>query len=65
MYATLRAEMIRRNITAKDIAEKLGKSPSAISAKMTGRANFSFDEVSAIKNEILFSNMPLEELFEK
>lgn len=62
MYSNLKAEMARNNVTSKDVAIALGKSPSAISAKMTGNANFTLDEAVRIK-QLLRVDLPIDELF--
>lgn len=65
MYANLKAEMARKNITGKDLAKAMGRSVSTISLKLNGktrRVGFTFDEASRIK-EILGVDMSLDELF--
>lgn len=64
MYNNLRAEMTRRNVNAKEIANKLGKTEGTISSKITGKTDFTMDEARQIKR-ILGVDITLEELFEK
>lgn len=64
MYNNLRAEMTRRNVNAKEIAKKLGKTEGTISSKITGKTDFTLDEARQIK-EILNVDTSLDELFLK
>lgn len=62
MYSNLLAEMARRKVTAKELAEKLGITKGTMSLKMSGKSTFSLDEANQIKS-ILYTDLPLEELF--
>ena len=62
MYSNLKAEMARKDITIKEIAEKMEKQPNTISAKITGKTDFTLSECLKIKT-ILQVEMPLEDLF--
>lgn len=62
MYQNLRAEMVRKNMTAVELGKRIGMSQSAISLKMNGRRKFNFNEAVKIKTA-LNAEMPLEELF--
>lgn len=62
MYNNLEAELKRRSIKRKDLAEKLSLSIGTVSQKLTGKAPITLTEAKLIK-QILNVNMPLEELF--
>lgn len=64
MFKNLKAEMIRKGINAKKIAEKLKISESAIFSKLAGKTEFTLREAFEIHNEI-FPEIPLNILFEK
>ena len=69
MFPNLKAEMSRNGITQRDLVTALAEKGckvcvATLSAKMTGKRGFSFAEVCAIK-EILGTDMPLEELFQR
>lgn len=64
MYPNLRAEMARKGITAKQLAEQIGITASTFSLKMRGEYDFTMDEAIKIK-AILEVNLSLETLFEK
>lgn len=63
MFRNLLAEMARRKVTAKDLAEKLGITDGTMSGKMNGKSSFSLKEANQIKN-ILGTDIPIEELFQ-
>ena len=48
----LRAELILQNITAKDLADILGISQSAISKKINGISEFSLSELQTISSKL-------------
>ena len=62
MYPNLNAEIARKGIVRKEIAEGLGISPSTLSLKLNGKAIVTLREAATIKR-ILNVNMPIEELF--
>ncbi len=62
MVNNLLAEMARKNITANDIAEIIGKSTKSASNKLKGNYEFTRKEMFAIK-KILFPKLTLEYLF--
>lgn len=64
MYSTLKAEMARKSVTIKNLAESLGKREATISNKINGKSDFTLSEAKEIK-EILSVEMPLDELFNK
>ena len=61
-YPNLEVEISKNGIKKKDIAEHLGITARSFSDKMTGRVDFWWKEVKAIK--ALFPNVPYEKLFE-
>ncbi len=64
MYPTVRAEMARRKITLKDLADdpEIKCTTSTMSFKLNGKAPLTFAEAVRIK-EILGTELTLEELF--
>lgn len=64
MYPTLRAEMARRKIILKDLAEdpEINCTISTMSLKLGGKAPLTFAEARRIK-EILGTDLSLEDLF--
>lgn len=72
MYPNLKAEFARRNLTLERIVEKMkskdeekAMSIGTLSGKMRGQYPFTYDEAVFIKNDILETDIPLEELFER
>ena len=64
MYANLRAEMARKRITIKSVAEHLGQGVATISNKINGKSDFTVPEAVEIKKFIAV-DMPIDELFKK
>lgn len=67
MYPNVRAEMVRRGLTQRkmvsDLADRGCKmSLSTFCNKMTGKSEFTFGELLAVK-AVLETDMPLEMLF--
>ncbi len=62
MYRNLEAELARQNITKKELATKLGKTPTTMCLKLNGKANLTLKECIEIKN-VLHTSMSIEELF--
>lgn len=62
MYPNLEAEMARRKITRKSLAEKLKKQPTTISLKLNGKYPLTFGECIEIRNAI-DRELTLEYLF--
>lgn len=62
MYINLEAELRRKNIRRKDLAEKLHLTIGTVSQKLNGKSPITLDEAKDIKN-MLDVNIPLEELF--
>ena len=64
MYPNIKAEMARRNITMKKLAEDLGMRLATLSDKMNGKYEFNLDEINRIKTAIGV-DMSIDELFER
>ncbi len=62
MLNNLRAEMVRRNISAKDIAKVLGIGDRAARDRLAGRVQFSIDEALAVRNNF-FPELDIDYLF--
>lgn len=64
MHRILKAEMVRADITIKQLAMKIGITERSLRNKINGVTEFTLSESIKIKN-ILSIEMSLEELFEK
>lgn len=64
MFPNLNAEMARANMTALDLAKATHKTIRSVRDKMTGRSEFTLNEIFVIRNE-LFPGMSIEYLFSK
>lgn len=64
MYPNLKAEMARLKITQKELAEFLDIDETTLSAKLSGKSDFTFGQCLAIKR-FLNVDIPLETLFVK
>ena len=64
MYPNLRAEIVRKGIKHADIANYLGITRSSLSAKMTGKRPFTWEEVEKI-SDMLNVDVSLKVLFKK
>ncbi|MDU1115291.1 MAG: helix-turn-helix transcriptional regulator [Clostridium butyricum] len=62
MYNNLEAELKRKKILRKDLAEGLNLTISTVSQKLNGKANLTLPEALAIK-KFLKVDIPLEKLF--
>lgn len=62
MFRNLEAELARSGLTRRDVALKLGCTPSTLSLKLNGKAPLSLLEAAKIK-QIIGVDMALEELF--
>ena len=62
MYPNLNAEIGRKSLLKKDIAEFLNISTSALRLKLIGQKNFTLDEAFKIV-ELLGGNLSIEYLF--
>lgn len=63
MLRNLKAEMARRDVKPKEIADLLGVRPATIYDKLNGHYGFSFNEAKMIKR-VFFHNCDIEYLFE-
>lgn len=64
MYRELLGEMMKRGITRKQLAKKIGISDKTIRNKISGRTDFNWSEVQAIR-DIVAPDFSIEELFKK
>ncbi len=61
-YPNLGAEMVRRNVTNKDIAQSIHVCTRTFQNKLSGRVAFTWPEVKAIRKQF-FPDLTLDELF--
>lgn len=59
--ANVRAEMARRQVTQRQIADTIGKSQAAVSSRMTGESHFRIHELQQIA---AFLEVPIGKLIE-
>lgn len=64
MFINLYKEMKSKGFTQKDLAKALNVSAQTISYKMTGKRDFTSNEMFTIQKEF-FPDVKLEELFKK
>lgn len=62
MFKNLEAEMVRKSITRKDIADLINVSYNTVSNKLNGNNRFFFDEAYKIKKKY-FPEHSIEYLF--
>lgn len=62
MYRNLKGEMVKADITIKDLAFKIGITERSLRNKINGDTSFSWNEVLEIR-KIVSPSMELEELF--
>lgn len=62
MYRVLRAEMVKANISIKELAFKVGITERSMRNKINGRTEFLWSEILKIR-KIVSPDMPLEALF--
>lgn len=65
MYRNLEAELKRKGITRKMLADKLGINIATVSAKLTGKAKLTFDEVTVITKQVFNNEFDIPYLFKK
>lgn len=63
-YPVLEAEIARRQIKKKDIAEAINIAPRSLSIKLMGKSDFTLTEAFVIR-ERFFEDMTVEKLFDK
>lgn len=59
LFRTLRAEMVKQNVTRDDLAKWLGCSKATLCANFTGRRSFSLQDVYIIMDKL---NLPYSEI---
>ena len=67
-YHNLRAELVRAELTQKDIAEAIGVSKSTLTSKITGKTDFKRSEMVTISKMLSSPQRPslsIDYLFEK
>ena len=67
-YHNLRAELVRAELTQKDIAEAIGVSKSTLTSKITGKTDFKRSEMVVICKMLSSPKRPsmsIDYLFEK
>lgn len=62
IYKNLEVEMVRKNVTKKQIAECIGKTYGTVLQKLNGICPFTLDEAFAIHRQY-FSETDFDELF--
>lgn len=62
MYRNLEAELARKQISRKELAEKLGITATTLSFKLNGKSKFSLEECVEIKR-LLGTEEPIDYLF--
>ena len=64
MLCNLKAEMARKQIMSKDLANLLGINPTTISAKINSRSEFTLEEAQKIQRGF-FPDLELQYLFKE
>lgn len=64
MYRNLEAEIVRKNLSKKAIAETLGITYNTLLLKIKGESSFTLDEALALRS-LLNTTEPVEVLFSK
>lgn len=62
MYRNLEAELARKQVSRKELADKLGITPTTLSFKLNGKSELSLVECVEIK-KLLGADEPIEYLF--
>lgn len=65
MFRNLEAEMKRKGLTRKQLADVLGININTISAKLVGRSPLLWDEALLIADKLFKGEFDLKYLFEK
>lgn len=65
MFNNLKAEMIRRNISIKELAERIKMNYRTLARKISGKSDFMLSEMEAIKAELKDPILTLDLLFAK
>ena len=64
MFNKIEMEIFVKHLSKKKIAEALGITYNTLLLKLSGKATFTLDEAMKLK-EVLQSDLPIEELFER
>ncbi len=64
MYSNLKAEIVRNNMTYRDLAKLLGVTEQTIRRKVTGESDFDVSEGLTIRNT-LFPSLEFDYLFKQ
>ncbi len=62
MYRNLEAEIVRKGLTQKKLADLINCNVSTLSLKLNGKREFTLDEAKKIKT-VLNVDIPLDDLF--
>ncbi len=62
MYRELLGEMVKKGVSKKVLAEKIGVTEKTLFNKLNGKTDFTWSEVKTIR-KIVSPEIPLEELF--
>lgn len=65
MFNNLKAEMIRRNVSIKELAERTKMNYRTLARKISGKSDFVLSEMEAIKAELKDPILTLDLLFAK
>lgn len=63
MYSNLKAELMRKGLSQKELAEGLMITRSTVNRKINGLSDWTLSEAVTIKEDILGVDIPLEQLF--
>ena len=64
IYPNLKAEMARQNLSQSELADKVGRTRSTMSLKLSGKSPISLDEAFSIK-QALQTRLTLDVLFNR
>ena len=62
MYPTLNAELARRSLNKRKLAQKTGINYTTLVSKLNGKGVLTLPDMRKIK-DVIGTNMPMEELF--
>lgn len=63
MFTNLVAEIAKKGLKKTEIASRLGMTPETLKNKLTGKTEFTLDEIKILLN--IFSGYSMEYLFHK
>ncbi len=64
MFRNIELIIFRKNLSKKEIAQKLGMTYNTFLLKLNGKASFTLDEAMKLK-DVLGSTLSIEELFDR